>query len=362
MQRVGDDKRSVTPMDALMVAEVHTEVLADSSNPQLLVHVTSEDGLVGVGETWWGTYQPKAEPGTPVLPIAAMIDAVLAPLCLGRDSTDISGIWHHLERQTSQYGAEGIVSTAISGIDVALWDLLGKRRGVPTWQLLGSLQHERLQAYASLHWLGDVDAACRDATGAVAAGFRAVKLHEADAEIVLGVRDALGPDITLMVDMSGRVDEQGALVFADRVAGANLAWIEEPIYPYDDHAALARIRERIAQPVAAGENVFSVAAFERLLRSGAIDVLQPDLVKCGGLTPAAAIADLADEHGAVLCPHNFSLGPSLSANIAWAFTSKASARVEVPWLSPGHEFPANTPMPVLVDGYLSPPIVPGLST
>lgn len=348
-------------MDALTVAEVRTEVLADPSNPQLLVHVTTEDGMVGVGETWWGTYQPKSEPGTPVLPIAAMIDAVLAPLCLGRDSTDISGIWHHLERQTSQYGAEGIVSTAISGIDLALWDLLGRRREVPVWQLLGSLQHQRVPAYASLHWLGDVEAVRRDATNAIDAGFGAVKLHEADAAIVLGAREALGPDVAIMVDMSGRVDEAGALAFATKVAGADLTWMEEPIYPYDDHATLARVRAQVDIPMAAGENVFSVAGFERLLRSEAIDVLQPDLVKCGGLTPARAIADLADQHGAALCPHNFSLGPSLSANIAWAFTSEATRWVEVPWLSPGQEFPSDTLMPALADGHLIPPTEPGLS-
>ncbi len=359
---MGDDKGPVMSMNALAVSGVRTEVLADPSNPQLLVHVTTEDGMVGVGETWWGTYQPKAEPGTPVLPIAAMIDAVLAPLCVGRDSTDISGIWHHLERQTSQYGAEGIVSTAISGIDLALWDLLGKRREVPVWQLLGSLEHQRIPAYASLHWLGDVDAICRDASSAIEAGFGAVKLHEADAAIVLGVRDALGPDVAMMVDMSGRVDEAGALAFAAKVADADLSWMEEPIYPYDDHAALARIRAQIDMPLAAGENVFSIAGFERLLSSGAVDVLQPDLVKCGGLTPARAIADLADQHDVGLCPHNFSLGPSLLANIAWTFTSRASRRVEVPWLSPGQEFPSDTAMPSLVDGFLSPPTGPGLSS
>lgn len=345
------------------IASVVTSVLEDQLNPQLLVHVTAEDAVSGVGETWWGTYQPATPPGSPVRPIAAMIDAVLAPLCIGHEVEDPSGIetlWHRLVRATAQYGPEGIVSTAISGIDLALWDLAARRHGVPVAALLGPVVHERIPAYASLTWLGDVDRVCADARRALDAGFRAVKLHEANVELILAVRDQLGPDVTMMVDASARFDEPGAFAAAQRLAAADLTWFEEPIYPQTDHAALARLRALATMPIAAGENEFSVDGFGRLLAAGSVDVVQPEIAKFGGLTPARAIGDLVAHAGLPMCPHNYSMGPSFLANVHWAFTAPATQWLEVPWLPEGQSFPCGLPMPVLVDGDVLPPTGRGL--
>jgi D-galactarolactone cycloisomerase len=343
------------------ITEVRTEILLDRSNPQLLVHVTTEDGLIGTGETWWGTYQPESDPGSPVRPIASMIDFVLAPLCLGAASEDPADLWGHLVKATAQYGPEGIVSTAISGIDLALWDLLGKRRHVPVSQLLGPAVHQALPVYASLHWLGDVDAICAEARRALRTGITAVKLHESDPDVILATRAELGSDVTLMVDMSAPGDEQNAFEAARRLAGAGLTWLEEPLYPQQDHGALARVRAATDIPIAAGENEFSLVAFERLLASGAVDILQPDLVKCGGLTPATAIASLARRHGVELSPHNFSLGPSFLANVHWAITVEAATWVELPWLPEGQTFPSGMTVPPLEDGRVTCSKAPGLS-
>ena len=219
--------------------------------------------------------------------------------------------------------------------------------------LLGPVVHESIPVYASLTWLGDADRVCADAQRALDHGIRAVKLHEANVELILEVRRRLGPEVTLMVDASARFDEHGAIDAADRLADADLAWFEEPLYPQSDHAALARVRSVAPMPIAAGENEFSLAGFERLIASGAVDILQPEIAKFGGITPARGV-------GVPLCPHNYSLGPSLLANIHWAMTAPAARWLEVPWLSEGGSFPCAMPMPALVDGCVLPPTAPGL--
>jgi len=187
-----------------------------------------------------------------------------------------------------------------------------------------------------------------------------VKLHEANVELILEVRRRLGPEVTLMVDASARFDEHDAIDAVDRLADAGLAWFEEPLYPQSDHAALARVRSVAPMPIAAGENEFSLAGFERLIASGAIDFLQPEIAKFGGLTPARGIGRLAETERIPMYPHNYSLGPSLLANIHWAMTTPAARWLEVPWLPEGGSFPCAMPMPELVDGCVLPPTAPGL--
>jgi L-alanine-DL-glutamate epimerase-like enolase superfamily enzyme len=339
---------------------VETEILADPANPQLLVHVADDDGMVGTGETWWGTYQPSAPPGTPVRPIASVIDELLTPICIGRSASDIADLWAHLHRVTYQYGPEGIISSAIAGIDLALWDLAGQRAGRPTADLLGARQHDRIPAYASLHWLGDADKVVADAGRAVEAGFRAVKLHEARADIVRAARTSLGPDINIMVDLSARLTEAETIELARACADCDLTWIEEPVFPQQDHDALARIRAAVTVPVAAGENEFGVEGFSRLLAGGAVDIAQLDPAKCGGLTPSVVIAELARVHDVAVSPHNFSLGPSLGANIHLAMVSPTARWIEVPFLPAGATFPANWPTPTLGEGMIPYPGAPGL--
>ena len=346
-----------------IITEVEVEALADRLNPQLLVRLTTDQGTVGVGETWWGTYQPMSEPGTPVLAIGVCIETLLRPLVIGQPCesvADIEALWHRLVRATLQYGHEGIVSTAISGVDIAAWDLVGRAAGVPVAALLGPVAHTSLPVYASLTWLGDADRVCSDAQRAIEAGIRAVKLHEANVDLILEVRRRLGPDVALMVDASARFDVERAIDAAHRLGEANLLWLEEPVYPQSDHRALARVRGTAPMPIAAGENEFSLAGFERLVTAGAVDILQPEIAKFGGLTPAREVGALAASAGIPLCPHNYSVGPSLLANIHWGVTSPAVRWLELPWLPEGGSFPCGMSLPTLVDGCVQAPTTPGL--
>ncbi len=350
-------------MSARRIASVTTEILADPANPMLLIHVTDESGLGGTGETWWGHYRPDLAPGAPVAPIASMIDAILGPTCVGSTLdrvSDIETIWHELIRATYQYGDEGIVRTAISGLDIALWDLLALGREVPVAALLGPILHDRVPVYASLDWLPDAEAIVVDAVRALDAGFGGVKLHESRAEVILAVRDQLGPDVTLMVDASAAYDEPGSVQLASALAPADLTWLEEPLFPQRDHQALARIRAQASMPFAAGENEFSAAGFEQLIGSGAVNIVQPEIAKFGGLTPARQIGELITSADLGLSPHNYSMGPSWLASWHWACTEPSTAWLEVPWLSEGAGFPLNMAMPTTSDGTVAAPIAAGL--
>ena len=346
-----------------IIVGLEVEALGDPFNPQLLVRLTSDAGVMGVGETWWGTYQPMSEPATPILAIGVVVETLLRPLTVGQpcDSVaDIEALWNRLTRATLQYGHEGMISTAISGVDIALWDLVARSKGVPVSTLLGPTVHDRLPVYASLTWLGDADKICRDATRALDTGIRAVKLHESSVDVILEVRRRLGPGVPLMVDASARFDEERALDVARRLAEADLVWFEEPLYPQSDHEGLARIRAGAPMPIAAGENEFSAAGFARLIASGAVDILQPEIAKFGGLTPARNVGLLAEAAGVPVYPHNYSLGPSLLANIHWGMTCSAVRWLELPWLPETGTFPCGMSQPVLVDGCVLPPMVPGL--
>jgi len=346
-----------------IITEVEVEALADRLNPQLLVRLTSDRGTVGVGETWWGTYQPMSEPGTPVLAIGVFVETLLRPLVIGQPCdtvADIEALWNRLVRATIQYGREGIVSTAISGVDIAAWDLVGRAQGVPVAELLGKRVHDALPVYASLTWLGDPDRVFADAQRALDAGIRAIKLHEANVDLVLEVRRRLGPDVALMVDASARFDTARAIDAAQRLRDAGLVWFEEPTYPQSDHRALATVRAAAPMPIAAGENEFSVDGFERLIASGAVDILQPEIAKFGGLTPAREVGALAASAGIPVYPHNYSLGPSLLANIHWGITCEAVKWLELPWLPEGGTFPCAMPTPELIDGCVRAPDEPGL--
>ncbi len=343
------------------IVRVATEVLADRANPQLIVTVEDEDGICGIGETWWGPYLPDRTPGAPVKPLASMIDEVLAPLCVGQDGDDIGSLWESMFRATYQYGPHGVVSSAIAGVDLALWDLAGRRSDCPVADLLGPRVHERLPAYASLHWCGDPGLACAEAQRAVAAGFRAVKLHERDPALVRAVRAAVGPEIDLMLDVSGRWELDEVADRAGELADLGLLWVEEPIFPQQDHRALGECATVITSRLAAGENEFHSEGFAALIEVAGASVLQPDLVKAGGLTPSAGYGALASAHQVWLCPHNFSLGPSLGANIHWAVTEPAARYIELPFLPEAGRFPGEWAMPTLdSEGCVAAPQHPGL--
>lgn len=324
----------------------------DPRLPQLLVDVITEDGQTGTGEAWWGIANPAADraPHAPYATIMAAIEGVLAPRCIGRNANDIEAIGFDLHDYAARYGDGGVITMALSGIDLALWDRLGKRLGVPVNQLLGGCAHESLPAYASLPPLRTaaiIDSECRRA---LAAGYRAVKLHEVSVEAVRWAREAIGPDAALMVDCNGHFNLHEAIAFARAIAPYNVLWLEEPVRPMRDIASLARVAAASPVPLAAGENEYALADFSRMLEARAVTWLQPEITKIGGLSAARRVSTLVELHNVALSPHNFRLGPSLYASMHWGFACPATEWLEVPWMPADRVWPSRTPMPVVVDG------------
>ncbi|MCP4754070.1 MAG: mandelate racemase/muconate lactonizing enzyme family protein [Proteobacteria bacterium] len=337
----------------MKIVKIETKVFEDEHKliPQLFVFVTTDEGLKGTGEAWWGL---------PVGPVASAINDVLAPLLVGEDSKRIEMLWQKMYKYAYRYGTEGILMCGLSGIDLALWDLLGKRLDLPAADLLGGTVRDSLKAYASLPPLRREKALKEQVERALEAGFAGVKLHEMDVGLVKAARESVPQGFPLMLDVNGHWSPLEAEENARRLEEFDLLWLEEPSWPMQDHNAMARIRRRTNIRLAAGENEYSLAAFDRLMKSGAVDYVQPEITKIGGLSMARKVSVLADLYNLVICPHSFRTGPASYANVHWALTQTNMEWLEIPWLPADYHFPSGIPALKMVDGKIALPEGAGL--
>jgi L-alanine-DL-glutamate epimerase-like enolase superfamily enzyme len=281
-----------------------------------LVEIDTDAGLTGLGEAKVGVGNLGHYAG-----VVETIRSELGPPLVGRDPRDITAIWealyngsraHHAAREGRTFpvlGRRGITISAISGIDLALWDLLGKSLGQPLWRLLGGRVRDRVPAYASGGWapVGGIGKQLREY---VDRGHRAVKMRvglqdksvDDSAARVREVRATLGPDVAIMADAHGTWSVREAQRFARKVEDCDLAWLEEPVSP-DNVAGQAEVRASTDIPIAAGESEQTRFAFRDLIDARAVDVCQPDLAIAGGLTEAQRICALAATHGLTVAPH-----------------------------------------------------------
>lgn len=272
----------------------------------VLVRIETDDGVVGWGEAF----------GFMVCSVTKhAIDTLIAPLCLGRDAHDIAGLMDDLFRKLHLYGRSGPVMYGLSGIDTALWDIAGKVANKPIYRLLSDTTVTELPAYASLLRYGDVDAVAKSSRRALAQGFPAIKLHEIGAAEVAAVRAAIGPGVPLMVDMNCPWSCDEALTMAKAFGPSDVTWMEEPIWPPDDFAAMARFAAGTPIKLAAGENAGSLEEFERLIEIGRVAIVQPSVNKVGGITQMLRIIKLAHARGVTVAPHSPYFGPGLAATV-----------------------------------------------
>jgi L-alanine-DL-glutamate epimerase-like enolase superfamily enzyme len=272
----------------------------------LLVRVDTDEGLSGWGEAfglagWMST--------------RAAIEHVVAPRCIGQDASAISQLMYDLQRGLYNTGRSGPVMFAMSAVDIALWDIAGKASGLPLHRLLGGSARTALPAYASLLRYGDAEVVRRQVAQALERGYRLIKLHENRSEIIRAARAAAGESVPLMVDCSCPWTVDEAIAASRELQDVRLTWLEEPIYPPDDHAGLARVRAASPIPIAAGENVSNVIEFKRLLELGALSYAQPSITKIGGVTEMRKVFALADSFGVTVVPHSPYFGPGLLASI-----------------------------------------------
>jgi L-alanine-DL-glutamate epimerase-like enolase superfamily enzyme len=316
---------------------------------QVLVRVLTDDGLVGLGEAF--------ALGGP-LAVANVIVESLRPMLVGQDPGRIEFLVDALQRASQNYARRGIGMHAISGVEIALWDLLGKARGASACELLGGPLRTRMRAYASLvryDTPADVAAACRQYVGR---GFGMLKLHQVDEASVRAAREAVGPDVELMLDTNCPWPPAEARAMAGRLEPYRLFWLEEPIWPPEDYDALAQLRRAAPMPIALGENESTLYGFREIIARRAADVLQPSIIKVGGIAEFRKIAALAAAANVPIAPHSFYLGPGLAATLHIAATLGGSMPVEFPALELVEPFLA---VPIAArDGHLEVPSGPGL--
>lgn len=269
----------------------------------VLIRVETADGLVGWGEGFGHRACATTK---------RAFDTLVAPLAIGRASVPIAEITPYLRRALYTYGLDGPIGFALSGLDIALWDLAGQRAGKPVYQLLNpALTSAQVPAYASLLRYGDADRVGEAVADAVRRGHRAVKLHEATLDTVIAAREAAGPAIELSLDVNCRWTVEESIANAKAMESQHFAWIEEPCWP-PTAEALGQVAAASTTPIAAGENAGSLAELERLGRAG-LTYLQPSAAKLGGLTGLVAARDLARRLEVKIATHSAYFGPALAA-------------------------------------------------
>ncbi|MES2710879.1 MAG: mandelate racemase/muconate lactonizing enzyme family protein [Pseudomonadota bacterium] len=286
----------------------------------LLVRVETDTGLHGWGEGFGFTLVDTT---------CDALDRLVAPACIGEDARDIAGLGHRLQRRLHNFGRNGAASFAIAAIDIALWDIAAKAAGKPLHALLGSAARRSVPAYASLLRYGNPDDVARNTRAAVDAGYRRVKLHEVDLACIRAARAAAPADIPLMLDINCAWNSVAeARDFCASVAGMNIAWVEEPVWPPEDFPAIAAVRAGGPCPISAGECTGSVAELGAMIAAGAVDVVQPSVSKLG-LSAMLAVGKMAREAGIRMVPHSPYFGPGLLATLHLLAATEAEEPIEV---------------------------------
>ncbi len=275
----------------------------------LVVEVETEGGVVGTGHL-----HPLAGG---LRTLETCIHEMLKPLLLGEEASAVEALWHRMWQATFIQGRMGITVMAMSALDVALWDALGRARGMPLWQLWGG-RADPLPAYGSGCYRGlGHDGMIAKAERLVAAGFGAVKMqvahlftHDEDVANVRDMRAALGDAVEIMVDVNQGWSADEAIAVGRRLDACGITWLEEPVMA-DDFEGYHRVADALRTPVVGGENHFTHHDLKPFFASGKIPILQPDLMR-GGFTELRVIADHADRAGIAIAPHLF---PELSLHL-----------------------------------------------
>lgn len=298
----------------MKIARVETHVLCSRlENPfgfsqlyyeereNLLVQVTTEDGRTGWGESFGPARAPKAA-----------IDSCIAPMVVGQNALNTEVIWHSVWQRFLDHARGGALMAGLSAVDIALWDLKGKLLGQPVYQLLGGARTDRIPCYATGHYFRRTDEdslleiILEEAAGHVEAGFQALKIKVGknlafDQRLIHTVFDEF-PHITLMADANRAYSLREAVQVGRALEECSFLFFEEPLAPHalEDYA---RLRAKLDVPLAAGESEQTRFGFRRAIEAGAIDIAQPDLAFCGGISEGLKIRAIANAAGVDVTPH-----------------------------------------------------------
>jgi D-galactarolactone cycloisomerase len=285
----------------------------------LLVRLTTSDGVVGWGEG--GQYGPAE-------PVKACIDSVLAPQLLAMPNASPAVVWDRLYATTRDFGQKGPYVEAISAIDIALWDLFGKTLGAPVSTLRGGRFRERVHAYGTGAYYAhtgfeagpDLDRLVAEVTRYAESGFSMLKMKvgllpvREDGQRVAAVREALGDQFRLLADANHAYNASTAIAMGRILQDADFGFFEEPVPP-EDRTGYARVRSALTVPIAGGEAEYTRYGFRDFINDGCVDIVQPDLGVCGGLSEAQRIVALATAQNLRTIPHVWGSGIALSAGL-----------------------------------------------
>jgi D-galactarolactone cycloisomerase len=320
-----------------------------------LVQVETDEGVSGIGSA----------SGNGEL-IEVIVAKVLKPLLIGMDPMEIDEIWDkaYFRGGHKEFGTRGIGVVALSGVDIALWDILGKVRGVPVYQLLGGKCRDKVPVYATALYPEEPERVAARARAFADQGFHGVKIKvgfdlEQDIRIVRAVREELGKDFTVMTDANQGYSVDVGLKAAAAFAECGAFWLEEPLF-VEDIEGHATLREKTKVPIAVGENLHTYYAFENFIVRGAVDFIQPDVARAGGITEIKRITALAAKHNVPVSFHTWGDGVALAASVHLSAALKDCIVMELDYTyNPLREELLNEPFRVQ-NGLLTPADKPGL--
>ncbi|MGI8973367.1 MAG: mandelate racemase/muconate lactonizing enzyme family protein [Gaiella sp.] len=358
----------ITDVEAIVLRQaVVDDGIADGSQDDLVIRISTDEGITGIGEV---DSSPELVQALVQAPSSHAVATSLRDALIGEDPFDVERLWHKMYRGLIYFGRRGIAIHAISGLDIALWDIKGKALGKPIDELLGTPVRDRVRAYASML----MPETTTEVTSAVTAlrdkGFTAVKLGwgplgkdaEHDVELAAAARAAGGDGVEIMIDAGlGYVaDAETAIGVAREYERLGIYWLEEPFEP-DEFEAYAELADTVELRIAAGEQDATRWGFRELIERAHVDVVQPDVTRCGGITETLRIAEFAREHGVATVPH------------AWKSGIIKAASLHVNAVLPDGIFQeycvADTPiatsltkqrLPIEADGCVAVPTAPGL--
>ncbi|MCC7367872.1 MAG: mandelate racemase/muconate lactonizing enzyme family protein [Chloroflexi bacterium] len=329
-------------------------------NLHTLVHILTDEGVDGIGSVY--TSQALVEGGL----------KLVRPWCIGDSAIEPERVTEKLRQMAFWQGRGGAVEHAISGIDIALWDILGKVSGQPVARLLGGCYRDRIKPYGSI--LFDEPPKLRDTLQEVVGrGFRAIKLgwrpfgrvdSKTDRLLMETARNAVGPDVELMVDAGGSEafwphGYKWALQTAKMLAEFDVVWFEEALPP-DDIEGFITLTEHAPLPISTGEVLTRRQTFVPWIERRAVDIIQPDCTKVGGLSESRRIAWMAYDHNVTFVPHGWNTAVGLAADLQLVASLPVARYVEYLTPSPYIEEIVQTPFRLDADGMLPIPTAPGL--
>ena len=313
-----------------------------------LIKIETNNGIVGWGEAFgYGCWKP----------VKISIEEMITPLLIGKEIDNIPKLLLSLQKSLHLFGRYGISMFAISGVEIALWDALGKDKNKPIHDLLGKKNNDTFKAYSSLFRYEDPKLIEKKCKQSLDDGFQAVKLHEVENNCIEAGRKGIG-NLPLMLDTNCPWSYAETIKKKDFLKNMQLTWLEEPIYPPEDYQTLARLNKELEIPIASGENACTEYEFKSMINQKAITYAQPSVIKVGGIYEMYKIIQHAEANNISVMPHTAYFGPGFLATLQLAALMKRETYIERFYLDINEEFYPN--FNKTINGKYKLPTGPGL--